>query len=69
MTKRFCDRCGLEIQEVSPFANVTTSKTIFPRVILHIQRKWNYIEENVDLCHECSVKILDFVCGKEKEKE
>ena len=55
MTKRFCDRCLKEMPSM-----FDESKTSYPQVKMSIRKDCGYFY-GVDLCPECSAKVVAFV--------
>ena len=55
-----CDRCGKDIPQYSPMANAVTAN-IYPVVKMSIKNQWFAWPAEIDLCHDCSVAIANFV--------
>lgn len=68
--KRVCDRCGVEMQYsgwTAVLKNVIKRRSR-PRVVRLLNGNpdgFSYMEEDYDLCAECTKKLEDFLRGKE----
>lgn len=70
MTIKKCDRCGKMIDPVSPTANsMADFCTVWPKIYITVRRNPLpfYDDETFDLCHDCSVAVLNFIESSKKE--
>ena len=58
MTKKFCDKCGKEIEDIEryPIASILIMRAP-TRAITH-----------VDLCHECTAELFGFLESYDKRR-
>lgn len=70
MTIKKCDRCGKTIDQVSSIANsMANSCTVWPKICVTVRRSPLPFcdDETFDLCHDCSVAVLNFIESSKKE--
>ncbi len=60
-----CNRCGKEIPEVNPLINMYAIKNYYPHFDITIIKGPHYDPnanvEHIDLCHDCSVELCNFI--------
>lgn len=61
MVKKMCDRCGKDIPIVGPITAATNNGDYYPSFMINVRvNSWSSIR-SIDLCHECSVAVFDFI--------